>query len=121
MPLGVVIVSKGVTYQDTIVRVGLNYRFGPRGRSRVFEGLLAAPATYGSAYEFLPSTPIFADKEGSAADDSARLKRIMSICSGRWQAELYRRQQKTPAMLPAPENKQFDGDLCHFGKRFWIV
>jgi outer membrane immunogenic protein len=54
--------AKGIDVRDNIVRVGLNYRFGPRGGPGVLEAPLAAPVSYTSAYDFLPSVATFADK-----------------------------------------------------------
>jgi outer membrane immunogenic protein len=59
--LGLGIANEGSSYQDNIVRVGLNYRFGPRGGPGVLERRLTAPASYASAYDFLPSMATFAD------------------------------------------------------------
>jgi outer membrane immunogenic protein len=64
-PLGVGSVNDGGSYQDNIVRVGLNYRFGPRGGPGVLERQRPAPAAYASAYDFLPSLAMFADKARS--------------------------------------------------------
>jgi outer membrane immunogenic protein len=58
-------VNESGSFQDSIVRIGLNYRFGPRGGPGVIERPLAAPAGYASAYDFLPSMPIFADRSRS--------------------------------------------------------
>jgi outer membrane immunogenic protein len=70
--LGVGFTNKGIELRDNIVRVGVNYRFGPRGGPGVLERPLLAPAGYASAYNFLPSvttyadSPIFADKANGA-------------------------------------------------------
>ena len=67
-PLGTLFsgaVSESGSFQDSIVRVGLNYRFGPRGGPGIVERPSIAPASYASAYDFLPSMPIFADKSRS--------------------------------------------------------
>jgi hypothetical protein len=64
-PLGIGNVLESGSFQDNIVRVGLNYRFGPRGGPGVIERPLAAPSTYAAAYDFLPSRPIFADRSRS--------------------------------------------------------
>jgi outer membrane immunogenic protein len=67
-PLGTLFngnVSESGSFQDSIVRIGLNYRFGPRGGPGVIERPLAAPAGYASAYDFLPSMPILADRSRS--------------------------------------------------------
>jgi outer membrane immunogenic protein len=70
--LGVGFTNKGIDVRDNIVRVGLNYRFGPRGGPGVIERPLSAPAGYASAYDFLPSittyadSPIFASKANGA-------------------------------------------------------
>jgi outer membrane immunogenic protein len=58
--LGLGTASEGSGYSDNMVRVGLNYRFGPRGGPGVLEPRLTAPGTYASAYDFLPSVPTFA-------------------------------------------------------------
>jgi outer membrane immunogenic protein len=66
--LGVGFVNKGIDFRDSIVRVGVNYRFGPRGGPGVIERPIVASAGYASAYNFLPSittyadSPIFANK-----------------------------------------------------------
>jgi outer membrane immunogenic protein len=59
--LGAGTAFEGGSYRDNIVRVGLNYRFGPRGGPGVLETPLAAPA-YRSAYDFSTAEPMFADK-----------------------------------------------------------
>jgi hypothetical protein len=59
--LGLGTASEASSYSDNIVRVGLNYRFGPRGGPGVLEPRLAAPtSSYASAYDFLPSMTRFA-------------------------------------------------------------
>jgi len=66
--LGVGTTNKGIEVRDNIVRVGVNYRFGPRGGPGVIERPVLAPSGYASAYDFLPSittyadSPIFANK-----------------------------------------------------------
>jgi outer membrane immunogenic protein len=70
--LGVGFLNKNTDIHDNIVRVGLNYRFGPRGGPGVIERPVLAPAGYASAYDFLPSittyadSPIFANKANGA-------------------------------------------------------
>jgi len=59
------VLTESGSFQDSIVRVGLNYRFGPRGGPGIVERPSIAPASYASAYDFLPSMPIFADKSRS--------------------------------------------------------
>jgi opacity protein-like surface antigen len=54
--------SEDASYRDNIVRVGLNYRFGPRGGPGVLEPRVAAPsAAFASAYDLLPSMAMFAE------------------------------------------------------------
>jgi outer membrane immunogenic protein len=72
--LGVGSTIQGMDVRDNIVRVGVNYRFGPRGGPGVIERpVLAAPAGYASAYDFLPSltsyrdSPIFGEKRTPSA------------------------------------------------------
>jgi outer membrane immunogenic protein len=67
-PLGTLFngtLSESGSFQDSIVRIGLNYRFGPRGGPGIVERPSVASASYASAYDFLPSMPIFADKSRS--------------------------------------------------------
>jgi len=59
--LGVGFVNKGFDFRDNIVRVGVNYRFGPRGGPGVIERPVVASAGYASAYNFLPSVTTYAD------------------------------------------------------------
>jgi outer membrane immunogenic protein len=71
--LGVGFVNKGIEVRDSILRVGVNYRFGPRGGPGVIERPLSAPAGYASAYNFLPSlttyrdSPVFGEKRTPSA------------------------------------------------------
>jgi outer membrane immunogenic protein len=66
-------------FHDSIVRVGVNYRFGPRGGPGVIERPLLAPAAggYASAYNFLPSitnytdSPVFGAKRTPSATMTA--------------------------------------------------
>jgi hypothetical protein len=51
--------------RDNILRVGLNYRFGPRGGPGVLETPLL-PAAYAFNYDFLPSAAAVADKAKTA-------------------------------------------------------
>jgi outer membrane immunogenic protein len=59
--LGVGFTNKHIDVRDNIVRVGVNYRFGPRGGPGVIERPVLAPAGYASAYDFLPSVTTYAD------------------------------------------------------------
>ena len=70
--LGVGFTNKHIDVRDNIVRVGVNYRFGPRGGPGVIERPIVASSGYASAYNFLPSltsyrdSPIFANKTNGA-------------------------------------------------------
>src|SRR5262245_11253621 len=70
--LGTGFADKGIDIKDDIVRVGVNYRFGPRGGPGVIERPIVASGGYASAYNFLPSittyadSPIFAEKANGA-------------------------------------------------------
>ena len=46
--------SQGAAYRDNIVRVGLNYRFGPRGGPGVLEASFPPRDAYALNYDFLP-------------------------------------------------------------------
>ena len=58
--LGTGIASESGGYRDNILRVGLNYRFGPRGGPGVLEPTVS-PTAYAINYDFLPSV-VLADK-----------------------------------------------------------
>src|SRR5262245_10827277 len=70
--LGLGSTAMGIQVHDSILRVGVNYRFGPRGGPGVIERPIVASAGYASAYNFLPSltsyrdSPIFANKTNGA-------------------------------------------------------
>lgn len=59
--LGLGLASEAAGYRDNILRVGLNYRFGPRGGPGVLEAPLAPAAGYAASYDVLPSVDMFAD------------------------------------------------------------
>ena len=58
--LGMGTASESGGYRDNILRVGLNYRFGPRGGPGVLEPTVS-PTAYAINYDFLPSL-VLADK-----------------------------------------------------------
>ena len=58
--LGTGTASESGGYRDNILRVGLNYRFGPRGGPGVLEPTVS-PTAYAINYDFLPSV-VLADK-----------------------------------------------------------
>jgi outer membrane immunogenic protein len=70
--LGLGSTAMGIQVHESILRVGVNYRFGPRGGPGVLERPVLAPAGYASAYDFLPSiatyavSPIFGSKGNGA-------------------------------------------------------
>ena len=53
--LGLGLASTPAEYRDNIVRVGFNYRFGPRGGPGLLESPLLARDTFASNYDFLPN------------------------------------------------------------------
>jgi opacity protein-like surface antigen len=57
--------SETASYRDNIVRVGLNYRIGPRGGPGVLETRVLPGAAYALNYDFLPSIAIPSDKAKS--------------------------------------------------------
>ena len=59
--LGLGVASEAAGYRDNILRVGLNYRFGPRGGPGVLEAPVAPAAGYAASYELLPSVAMSAD------------------------------------------------------------
>jgi opacity protein-like surface antigen len=65
--LGVGIAAESAAYRDNIVRVGLNYRIGPRGGPGVLETRVLPGSAYALNYDFLPSAAIPSDKAKSVA------------------------------------------------------
>src|SRR5215470_2241908 len=65
--LGVGLTAESAAYQDNIVRVGLNYRIGPRGGPGVLETRVLPGSAYALNYDFLPSVAIPSDKPRSVA------------------------------------------------------
>src|SRR5438132_4522343 len=57
--------SETASYRDNIVRVGLNYRIGPRGGPGVLETRVLPGSAYALNYDFLPSVAIPSDKAKS--------------------------------------------------------
>ena len=57
--------AETATYRDNIVRVGLNYRIGPRGGPGVLETRVLPGSAYALNYDFLPSIAIPSDKAKS--------------------------------------------------------
>jgi outer membrane immunogenic protein len=89
--LGLGATNKGIEVRDSILRVGVNYRFGPRGGPGVLERPLLAPAAagYASAYNFLPSITTYADSPifGSKAPDTKRAPAATMLATGAPQRE----------------------------------
>src|SRR6516164_3457542 len=57
--------AETATYRDNIVRVGLNYRIGPRGGPGVLETRVLPGSAYALNYDFLPSIAIPSEKAKS--------------------------------------------------------
>jgi outer membrane immunogenic protein len=103
--LGVGFVNKGIEVRDSILRVGVNYRFGPRGGPGVLERPILAPAAagYASAYNFLPSITTYADSPifGSKAPDTKRAPAATMVATGAPQREApsaaWRGTERAPA------------------------
>jgi outer membrane immunogenic protein len=57
--------AETAAYRDNIVRVGLNYRIGPRGGPGVLETRVLPGSAYALNYDFLPSIAIPSDKAKS--------------------------------------------------------
>jgi outer membrane immunogenic protein len=60
--LGLGTVSTPGDYRDNIVRVGFNYRFGPRGGPGALESPLPARDAFASNYDFLPNLQFATDR-----------------------------------------------------------
>src|SRR5215471_3589980 len=65
--LGVGTAAESAAYRDNIVRVGLNYRIGPRGGPGVLETRVLPGSAYALNYDFLPSIAMTSDKAKSVA------------------------------------------------------
>jgi outer membrane immunogenic protein len=65
--LGVGTAAESAAYRDNIVRVGLNYRIGPRGGPGVLETRVLPSSAYAVNYDFLPSVAMSSDKAKSVA------------------------------------------------------
>jgi len=65
--LGVGTAAESAAYRDNIVRVGLNYRIGPRGGPGVLETRVLPSSAYAVNYDFLPSVAMSSDKVKSVA------------------------------------------------------
>jgi outer membrane immunogenic protein len=63
--LGVGTAAETAAYRDNIVRVGLNYRIGPRGGPGALETRVLPGSAYALNYDFLPSIAIPSDKAKS--------------------------------------------------------
>src|SRR6516225_9089716 len=76
--------AETAAYRDNIVRVGLNYRIGPRGGPGVLETRVLPGSAYALNYDFLPSIAIPSDKaksvtrphDGTAVAQQPRNKRL---------------------------------------------
>src|SRR5215813_11859557 len=65
--LGAGTAAESAAYRDNIVRVGLNYRIGPRGGPGVLERRVLPGSAYALDYDFLPSIAMTSDKAKSVA------------------------------------------------------
>jgi outer membrane immunogenic protein len=63
--VGAGITAESAAYRDNIVRVGLNYRIGPRGGPGVLETRVLPGSAYAVNYDFLPGVAIPSDKAKS--------------------------------------------------------
>src|SRR5260221_9331299 len=63
--LGVGTAAETAAYRNNIVRVGLNYRIGPRGGPGALETRVLPGSAYALNYDFLPSIAIPSDKAKS--------------------------------------------------------
>jgi outer membrane immunogenic protein len=72
--LGLGTVSTPGDYRDNIVRVGFNYRFGPRGGPGVLESPLPARDAFASNYDFLPNLQFATDRANAQVAAASRAK-----------------------------------------------
>jgi outer membrane immunogenic protein len=78
--LGAGAAAESAAFRDNIIRVGLNYRFGPRGGPGVLESA-PSPYAYALNYDFLPSAVLFADKAKPAKHPQATPAPIVAASS----------------------------------------
>jgi outer membrane immunogenic protein len=72
--LGLGTVSTPGDYRDNIVRVGFNYRFGPRGGPGLLESPLPARDAFASNYDFLPNLQFATDRANVQVAAASRAK-----------------------------------------------
>jgi Outer membrane protein beta-barrel domain len=72
--LGLGSVSTPGDYRDNIVRVGFNYRFGPRGGPGLLESPLPARDAFVSNYDFLPNLQFATDRANVQVAAASRAK-----------------------------------------------
>ena len=72
--LGAGFATTPMEYRDNIVRVGLNYRFGPRGGPGVLESPLPARDAFASNYDFLPNLQFATDRANVQVAAASRAK-----------------------------------------------
>jgi hypothetical protein len=75
-------------YRDNIVRVGLNYRFGPRGGPGVLEGSSSPRETYAMSFDVLPDVKPY---QANRPDRALATSKIAAHDPG-----------ETPTVQPAP-------------------
>jgi outer membrane immunogenic protein len=72
--LGLGLATTPMEYRDNIVRVGLNYRFGPRGGPGVLESPLPARDAFAWNGDFLPNLQIATDRANVQVAAASRAK-----------------------------------------------
>jgi outer membrane immunogenic protein len=72
--LGLGFASTPGDYRDNIVRVGFNYRFGPRGGPGLLESPLPARDAFASNYDFLPNLQFATDRANVQVAAASRAK-----------------------------------------------
>jgi outer membrane immunogenic protein len=72
--LGLGIASTPAEYRDNIVRVGFNYRFGPRGGPGLLESPLPARDTFTFNSDFLPNLQFATDRANIQVAESNRAR-----------------------------------------------
>ena len=98
--LGAGTASESATYRDDVLRVALNYRFGPRGGPGVLETPIA-PNAFAINYDFLPSVAYIAEKATPARTQLATTQQAapQQATSQQATAQQATAQQTTPAPI----------------------
>src|SRR6516162_9018639 len=116
--LGVGITAESAAYRDNIVRVGLNYRIGPRGGPGVLETRVLPGSAYALNYDFLPSVAIPSEKAKSVMrphDGTVVAEAVPQVAPQPSQAAQQALQQATPIASEPKSSKRSAKNFLEIG------